>query len=180
MAGVTTGSIYVMVVLLGVAGFFVVVGLRAYLRYRGVRVVTCPETKHPAAVQVDAGHAAVSAAWDHTELRLEQCSRWPERGQCEQPCLKQIAEAPHDCLLRSILTHWFAGKTCVYCERPVAIAPRAHQPAFRLPDGRTVDFATMQPEDLVAHLDEFAPVCFDCHLTEQFRREHSELVTERT
>lgn len=178
MAGMTTGSIYVIVVLLGVAGFFVVVGLRAYLRYRGVRVVTCPETKRPAAVLVDAGHAAVSAAWDHTELRLEQCSRWPERGHCEQPCLKEIAAAPHDCLLRSILTRWFAGKKCVYCDRPVAIAPRAQQPALRLADGRTVDFAAMKPEDLVAHLDEFAPVCFDCHVSQQFRREHPELVTD--
>jgi hypothetical protein len=37
----------------------------------------------------------------------------------------------------------------------------------------------MRPEDLVAHLGEFVPVCFDCHLSEQFRREQPELVTDR-
>lgn len=175
----TTGSIYVVVVLLGVALFFVVVGVRAYVKYRGVRVVTCPETKRLAAVRVDAGHAAVSAAWDHTELRLEQCSRWPERGQCDQPCLKEISAAPHDCLLRSILARWFEGKKCAYCDRAVALAPHAQQPALRVPDGRTLDFAAIKPEELVAHLNECTPVCFDCHLAEQFRREHPELVTER-
>lgn len=179
MQALTTGSVYVIVVLVGVACFFLAVGVRAYVKYRGVRVVTCPETRRPAAVRVDAGHAAVSAAWDHTELRLDQCSRWPERGQCQQPCLKEIAAAPHDCLLRAILTRWFEGKNCVYCDRPVALMPRAQQPALRHPDGRTLEFASMRPEELVAHLDEFAPVCFDCHVSEQFRREHPELVTER-
>lgn len=174
-----TGSIYVIVVLLGVAGFFVVVGLRSFLKFRGVRVVTCPETKQPAAVRVDAGHAAVSAAWDHTELRLEQCSRWPERGACEQPCLKQIEAAPHDCLLRSILTRWYEGKTCVYCDRPLTLHTHAQQPALRHPDGHTLDFASLRPEELVARIDEFAPVCFDCHLAEQFRRQFPDRVTER-
>lgn len=173
------GSVYVILVLVGVACFFIVVGARAFLKYRGVRVVTCPETKRPAAVRVDAGHAAVSAAWDHTELRLEKCSRWPERGRCEQSCLKEIAAAPHDCLLRSILSRWLAGKKCVYCDRPISLATHAQQPALRHPDGHTLDFASMQPDELVAHLDEFAPVCFDCHLAEQFRREYPERVTER-
>jgi hypothetical protein len=50
---------------------------------------------------------------------------------------------------------------------------------LRVPDGRTLDFAQITSEQLVAHLDECAPVCFDCHLAEQFRREHPELVTER-
>jgi hypothetical protein len=67
----------------------------------------------------------------------------------------------------------------VYCDRPVALAPHAQQPALRVPDGRTLDFAAIKPEELVAHLNECAAVCFDCHLSEQFRREHPELVTER-
>jgi hypothetical protein len=63
-------------------------------------------------------------------------------------------------------------------DRP-ALFTHAQQPALRHPDGRTLDFAAMRPEDVVAHLDEFAPVCFDCHLAEQFRREHPERVTDR-
>jgi len=175
----TAGSVYVVVVLLGVASFFVVVAARAFHKFRGARVVTCPETRQPAAVRVDAGHAAVSAAWDHTELRLDQCSRWPERGTCDQPCLKQIAAAPHDCLLRSILSRWFAGKACVYCDKPIALFTHAQQPALRHPDGHTFDFASMRAEELVARLNELAPVCFGCHLAEQFRRQFPDKVTER-
>ncbi len=175
----SAGSVYVILVLLGVLSFFVVVAARAYFRYRRVRVVTCPETRAPAAVNVDAGHAALSAAWDHTELRLDQCSRWPERGMCDQPCLKQIAAAPEDCLLRSILSRWYAGKSCVCCGKPTAIHTHAQQPALRDPDGHTFDFEAMPAEQLVARLNEFAPVCFDCHIAEQFRREYPDQVVEK-
>lgn len=174
-----TGTLFVIIVLAGVAAFFAGVALRAYWKFRGVRVVTCPETRQPAAVQVDAGHAAVSAAWDHAELRLERCSRWPERGDCAQPCLKQIAAAPHDCLLRAVLSRWYAGKHCVYCDRPINLLTVGQQPALRHPDGHTFDFAAVPPEVLVAHLEEYAPVCFDCHVAEQFRREFGDRVTER-
>jgi hypothetical protein len=175
----TAGSIYVILVLLGVASFFAIVALRAYVKFRGVRVVTCPETKKPVAVRVDAGHAAVSAAWDHAELQLCQCSRWPERADCGQECTREIASAPKDCLVRSILSRWFAGKHCVYCDRPVALFTHAQQPALRHPDGHTFDFAAIPPEELVARLDEFSPVCFDCHLLEQFRHDYPDKVTER-
>ncbi len=175
----SAGSIYVILVLLGVALFFVLVAARAYFRYRGVRVVTCPETQAPAAVSIDAGHAALSAAWDRTELRLEQCSRWPERGMCNQPCLKQITAAPDDCLLRSIISRWYAGKTCVYCDKPISLHTNAQQPALRHPDGHTFDFEAMPAEQLVARLNEFAPVCFDCHIAEQFRREYPDQVTDK-
>ena len=37
------------------------VAVRAYLRYRGTRVVTCPVTGDTVAVEVDATHAAVTA-----------------------------------------------------------------------------------------------------------------------
>jgi hypothetical protein len=175
----SAGSVYVVLVLLGVASFFVIVAARAYVRYRGVRVVTCPETQQPAAVRVDAGHAAVSAAWDRTELRLDQCSRWPERGPCEQPCVKEIASAPHDCLVRSILARWYEGKRCVICEKPVALRPHAQQPALRHPDGHTFDFVALKPERLISQLPQFAPVCFDCHVAEQFRKQYPGSVTER-
>jgi hypothetical protein len=170
--------VYVILVLVGVAAFFVVMALRAYVKYRGVRVVTCPETKRPAAVRVDAAHAALSAAWDHTELRLEECSRWPERGVCAQPCIHEIAAAPHDCLVRSILAKWYADKTCVFCDKPIALFTHAQQPALRHPDGHTFDFAALPAEDLVAHLPEFDPVCFDCHIAEQFRTDYPDRVTD--
>lgn len=175
----SAGSVYVVLVLVGVASFFAIVALRAYVKYRGVRVVTCPETQRPVAVRVDAGHAAVSAAWDHTELQLCECTRWPERAGCGQECVKEIASAPNDCLLRSILARWYAGKNCAYCEKPIAIFTHAQQPALRHPDGHTFDFNAVPAEQLVAHLNDYAPVCFDCHLAQQFRQEYPEKVTEK-
>lgn len=174
----SAGTLYVVLVLVGVAAFFVAMALRAYFRYRGTRVVQCPETQQPAAVRLDAAHAAVGAAWDRAELRLEQCSRWPERADCAQDCLTEIAAAPHDCLVRSILARWYAGKTCVSCGKPISLFTHAQQPALRAPDGRTFDFVALPPDELVAHLDEFAPVCFDCHLTQEFRAEYPERVTD--
>lgn len=173
------GTISVLVVLLGVTAFFAAVALRAFVKYRGVRVVTCPETHKPAAVRVDAGHAAVSAAWDHTELRLDQCSRWPERQNCGQECIAEIAAAPRDCLVRAVLARWYAGKTCAMCEKPIAVLEVGHQPALRAPDGHTFDFAAMPPERLIATLDDYAPVCFDCHIAEQFRRAYPDKVLDR-
>ncbi|HEY3204662.1 MAG TPA: hypothetical protein VGL03_13510 [Thermoanaerobaculia bacterium] len=70
------------------------VAARAYLKFRGTRVITCPETGCPAAVKVDMGHAARTSVVGETELRLESCSRWPERAGCGQECLAQI-EAAH-------------------------------------------------------------------------------------
>ena len=52
---------------------------RRYLRSRGPRVVTCPETGRAVAVELNAGKAAFTGAIDEPELRLSSCSRWPER-----------------------------------------------------------------------------------------------------
>ena len=66
--------------------------LRTYQKFRGTRVITCPETGCPAAVEVDRKHAAATTFLRErqTELRLASCSRWPEREGCGQECLAQI------------------------------------------------------------------------------------------
>ena len=61
--------------------------LRAYRNFRGTRVVTCPETRRPVAVELDAKHAAVTGVTGEADLRLQACSRWPERQDCGQECL---------------------------------------------------------------------------------------------
>jgi len=45
----------------------------AYRRYRGRRVAACPETSAPAAVEVDAIHAALTAVLGPPHLRLKSC-----------------------------------------------------------------------------------------------------------
>jgi hypothetical protein len=176
---VSTGTIYVVAVFVAVAAFFAIVAARTYIRYRRVRVVTCPETSRPAVVHVDAGHAALSAAWDRLDLRLETCSRWPERGRCGQPCISQIAAAPHDCQLRTILVKWYEGKRCAVCDRPVHLLAYQQQPGVLTREGEALDLATLQPEKLVASLNTYKPLCFDCLLVQQFREQHPELVIDR-
>src|SRR6188472_3964789 len=98
-----------MTILYLVLGFLVlsllpvlVLALREFLRYRGTRVVTCPETRQPVAVRVDKEHAAVTSALGEEHLRLESCTRWPEKRHCGQECLAQIEESPEGCLVRNM------------------------------------------------------------------------------
>jgi hypothetical protein len=174
-----SGTIVILAAFAAVVALFVFVAARVYLKFRGVRVVTCPETAARAVVAVDAGHAALSAAWDKMDLRLEDCSRWAERGRCAEPCLKQIAAAPADCLLRSVLVRWYAGKQCVGCGKAVEIRHFHQLPGLRRRDGHVVDFSSLEPAVLVATLDEHDPICFDCLVAEQFREAYPDLVIDR-
>jgi len=64
-----------------------------YLRYYGSRLVTCPEDHQTVMVSIDARHAAATGIHGHPDLRLCDCSRWPERCGCDQACLPQAVEA---------------------------------------------------------------------------------------
>ena len=70
-----------------------VLTVRAFLRYRGRRMVTCPENHASAAIELDNGHAAFTTATGQRELRVEKCGRWPEHAKCDQGCLAQIETA---------------------------------------------------------------------------------------
>ena len=61
-----------------------------YRRFRGTFRVTCPETRDPACVRVDTERAALTGAFGDPDLRLADCSRWPERQDCDQGCLEQV------------------------------------------------------------------------------------------
>ena len=68
----------------------------AWLTYRGRRVVVCPENRELVAVEVDARHAALTASQGRIDLRLDTCTRWPEKLGCGQECLGQIESAPEN------------------------------------------------------------------------------------
>jgi hypothetical protein len=57
-----------------------------YLRLRKPHLVSCPETHMPAAVGLDAGHAAWTAAFRQPRLRVRSCTLWPRRAGCAQRC----------------------------------------------------------------------------------------------
>jgi hypothetical protein len=154
--------------------------LRAWLGYRGTRVVVCPENREVAAVEVDALHAAWSAPQGRPELRLEDCTRWPEKAGCGQDCLRQIESAPEACLVRTILSDWYRAKPCALCGRVFGeIRWHDHKPALLTPDGSLRTWSSFAPEQVRDVLADHRPVCWSCHQAESFRHDHSELVTER-
>lgn len=152
-----------------------------WLRYRGTRVVVCPENREMVAVAVDARHAALTAGPGRPDLRLEACTRWPEKAHCGQECLGQIEGAPDACLLRNILADWYRDKTCAFCSRPIGtVAWHEHKPGLVSPAGALLDWNSFRAEEVVDVLGTHKPVCWDCVVAEGFRRAHPELVTDRS
>jgi len=171
-------------VVLVVAAIAVVVAVRlgsTFFRYRGARVITCPENHQPAGVQVDAGHAAATALGAAPQLRLSTCSRWPEKAGCGQECLRQIEASPEDCLVRNILVSWYARKNCAMCGKPIGEIHLVEQkPALLTPERVTVEWREVAPEKLLGVLETARPVCFSCHLATTFARQHPDLAIDRS
>ncbi len=82
----------VIAIIVGVGLVYVLMplALEAYVRFRKMREVTCPETMEQAAIRLDAKHAALTSAMGVTRLRTLNCSRWPERHDCDRGCLNQL------------------------------------------------------------------------------------------
>lgn len=168
-------------------GIFVAIGtiylaytlvVDTYRNYRGKMIVTCPETHKNVAVEVDTKHAIGTASLDaEPEIRLKSCTRWPERQDCGQECLKELTAAPHECMVRTIVKKWYEGKSCTICGD--AIKDWAdHHPALLTSDNKTIGWDEARPEELPELMSNAKPVCWSCHMTEKFRREHPELVVD--
>jgi hypothetical protein len=177
MDPVTLAALVVVAPLLGLFGFL---AARTWWLHRGIRVITCPETRRPAAVKVDAGHAAASVFRDKVNLRLQSCTRWPERAGCDQECLAQIEANPDETRLEAILNDFVEGDRCVLCRRRMPALTRfGHRPAFRAPDGTTISVDDIAPERVYEICRTHTRVCCDCHVAETFRREYPDLVIDR-
>ncbi len=160
--------------------FRAIPGVRAYLDYRGKRLITCPETHTAEAVDLDAAEAALGAFLSEPTLHLKQCSRWPERKDCGQECLKQIEADSENCLVWRIVSRWYEGKKCVLCHKPFGpLRHLDHAPALLAPDRNTVEWTDVHPEQLPAVFSTYQPLCWNCHVTETFRRARPELVVDR-
>lgn len=171
----TVPYVFIALILVAASMYF-----RTYWKYRGARVITCPETKAAAGVEVDARHAAATMLHGAAEIRLAKCTRWPEKKDCGQECLSQIETSPEECLLRNIVSSWYAGKSCVYCGRDLRdIEWLEHRPALRSPEGKHLEWSAVPPDAIYDVLKTHLPVCWDCHIVETFRSEHPELVVER-
>ena len=152
----------------------------AWWRYRGNRVIICPENLRPAGVVVDAAHASVTGLGGGPELRLSGCSRWPEKAKCGQECLAQIHAAPEECLVRNIVTRWMAGKRCLNCGTAFReISWAGSPPALLGADKKSVEWGRIPADRIYEVLATSGAVCFACHTTITMLREHPELVTYR-
>jgi len=101
-----TGWLFVAAVLLVLAAFLLLSDwAQTWFRYRGVRVITCPENLESAAVTIDAGRAArMMAIAGDKDLHLKTCSRWPEMAGCAEDCLAQIEGSNDGCSLKALVT----------------------------------------------------------------------------
>ncbi len=167
-------------VLLAVAALLITVVVQNFLKYRGDRLVTCPETKAPAAVHVNAIRAAGAAVLGKADVRLDQCSRWPERQGCGQECLSQISADPAQCLVWNIVDQWYRGKSCAYCQQPFkAIHWHDRPPAMLEPDHSLKQWNEIPPEQLPKVFATNLPVCWNCFVAETFRRKNPDRVVDR-
>jgi hypothetical protein len=171
----------ILVLMIGAVVFGLTRVFRTYMTYRGQRLVTCPETHQPAAVHVDAVKAARVAMAGKQWIRLDQCSRWPERQSCGQDCLSQVHADPENCLVWNLVAGWYRGKSCAYCQKPFGeIHWHDRHPALLSPEHVAKQWneipAEMLPEVFQTHL----PVCWNCYIAETFRRQNAEKVLDRS
>ncbi len=176
-----SAQLLVILLVAGVAVVYVVIAIAAYIRMRGDRIVVCPETQKPAAVAVDAAHAALSAVREKRDIQLQKCSRWPERADCNQACASQIAVAPEHTLVFDILKRWYAGKRCALCRRPIpslsAVGPKPG--LLNVASRETLSWEEIPAENLPAMFESHLAVCAHCQVAETFRRRFPDLVIER-
>ena len=175
--------VYLMIAALIVAGIYL--GIRYFVltsqRFGGERVIICPETGKQAIVELDVRHAALSSLFGQTDLRLENCWRWPIKQDCGQECLLQLDMADETCLVRSVLEKWYRDQACVFCQRPFdQIDLMDHKPALLNPEGVTVEWKQIPVSAVMEAMTNYQPVCWNCHIAQTFRREHLDLVVDRT
>ena len=62
-----------------------------FFRFRGRRAVRCPETGLMTELEIDARHAALTAVPGPPDMRVADCSLWPDRQHCDQRCIAHPA-----------------------------------------------------------------------------------------
>lgn len=185
----TTAALIVLAVGIVASGVFVANRvLGAVRRYRGKMLVTCPENQERVAVEVDSGHVASSALRGAPDLELKACTRWPERADCGQSCLTQVADSPEGCLVRTMLRDWYQRQACAYCGKGFdnvdsydhkAAFFYDKKPALLGPANDIVEWRDVAVEKLPDVLTTHRAVCWDCLIAQTMCRDHPDLVLKR-
>jgi hypothetical protein len=176
-----TTQLFVLLLITIVLAVYGGIAVYTWLRLRGTRVVTCPETHKPAAVKVDLGHATVTAVWDKPDLKLECCSRWPDRAGCDEACVPLIAEGGDDTRAKTIAAKFFEGKRCAICGHAIdPIHAATLQPGLLHPVTHEVAaWEEIAPQDLPEAFASRRPLCGNCTLAEAFRHRFPDRVVDR-
>ena len=137
------------------------------MTYRGIRVITCPGTGQPAAVELAAWRDAIRSFLGKPVLRIHECSAWPERRDCDQGCVRQIAAAPADSLVPNILARWYRDRACVCCGTPLRqIHTGRRRPGLMSPEHRMIEWQEIPPQKIPQVLATAGPVCRTCMVAE--------------
>jgi hypothetical protein len=64
-----------------------------FRRFTGSRLVACPENQQPAVVALDARRAAETSIDGTPDVRLSECTRWPEHANCGRECMAEAVRA---------------------------------------------------------------------------------------
>ena len=177
----TAAGSLIAIIILAVALWFSFRWLvRSFSRYGGTRIVTCPETKQPTIVEVDALHASLTSTVGLPDIRLEECSRWPIKKQCGQECLMELDVAPERCLVSGVLMRWYRDKQCVYCKKAFSeLHWTDHRPGLLSPEGQLLSWNEVILDKLRKVLETHSPVCWNCYIAQKFRLNHPDLVVFR-
>jgi hypothetical protein len=94
---------------------------------------------------------------------------------------RHVKSNPHDAATTAQLKHFFEGKQCAACSRPI---PPVH--AFELRPGllhantrEAIGWDHIPAANLSTTLESHVAICSNCLIIETFRRQHPELVVDR-
>ena len=79
-----------------------------------------------------------------------------------------------------MLIEWYQGSTCAFCREQIPeIHWSDHKPALVTPDGKTIEWHEVRPEDLPRVFATHQRVCWNCHIAQTFRTTFPGLAVER-
>lgn len=90
-------SLLLLILVIGATGLLFVIApvvIDIYVRYRGGKVLNCPEILGAAEVTLKTHRAALAAAFGHPVLRVKSCSLWPKKMGCAEKCVKENWPSP--------------------------------------------------------------------------------------
>lgn len=149
---------------------------RTYALLRGWRLVTCPATGGQAAVDIDAGKAAIASIGGEARIEVLDCSLWPQRRACAQTCGREVEESPVQTLVWNHFERWYAGESCALCGKPFGkVNSKFHRPGLLGSDSVTHEWDEVPAKDLPEALTTSKRICWNCHMRETFLRKFPEI-----